>query len=109
MRSILLSLLAAAFAAEPPANPPAAPPPVDTQPDAAASYQTTKSLAAIEQCLTDSLSKLGDVTAVKFEKSTTLMLKSGSDAPMLIDIAPPSVKVTTRFAYGARPLVKACL
>jgi hypothetical protein len=99
MRLLFLSLLLAAYAADPPADPQ----------QAAASYKTTKALAVIEQCLTDSLSKFGDVTAVKFDKSTTLMLRQGTEAPMLIDIAPPSVTVTTRFAYGTRSLVKACL
>jgi hypothetical protein len=100
MRLILMSLLLAASAADPPADP---------QQPPAASYKTAKTLDVLEQCLTDSLSKLGDVTAVKFDKSTTLMLRAGTEAPMLIDIAPPSVTITTRFAYGTRPLVKACL
>lgn len=100
MRLLLLSLLFAAYAVDSSAEPQQAP---------VASYKTVKTLAALEQCLTDSLAQLGDVTAVKFEKSTTLMLRKGTEAPMLIEIAPPSVTVTTRFAYGARPLVKACL
>jgi hypothetical protein len=100
MGSLILSLLVAAYAADPPADP---------QQQPVASYKTAKTLTVLEQCLTDSLSKLGDVTAVKFDKSTTLMLRAGTEVPMLIDIAPPSVTVTTRFAYGTRPLVKACL
>jgi hypothetical protein len=98
---ILLSLLLAAFAADPP--------PADPQQAPAAVYKTAKTLAVLEQCLTDSLSKIGDVTAVKFDSSTTLMLREGTEAPMLIDIAPPSVTVTTRFAYGTRSLVKGCI
>jgi hypothetical protein len=74
-----------------------------------ASYQTKKSLPELQKCLTDNLSQLGDVDAVKMEDSTTLVLRWGADAPMLIDLAPPSVTVTTRFAKGTRPIVERCL
>jgi hypothetical protein len=74
-----------------------------------ASYQTRKSLVDIQKCLTDKLSELGDVDAVKMQDSTTLVLRWGADAPMLIDLAPPNVTVTTRFAKGTRPIVEECL
>jgi hypothetical protein len=74
-----------------------------------ANYQTKKSLADVQKCLTDKLSELGDVDAVKMEDSTTLVLRWGADAPMLIDLAPSKVTVTTRFAKGTRPIVEQCL
>jgi hypothetical protein len=104
MRSILLALLLTPPAANPTANPPADPPQ-----GLGASYQTAKTLTALEQCLTDSLSKLGDVTSIQTEGTTTLMLKTTTETPMLIDLAPPKVTVTTKFSYGTRSLVKACL
>jgi len=111
MQSFLLALLLtaqAAMAAPAPANT-AATTSADQQPVPAAIYKTAKAIPALEQCLTDSLSKLGDVTSIQTEGTTTLMLKTGTEAPMLIDLAPPKVIVTTKFAYGTRNLVKACL
>ena len=111
MQSILLALLLTAQAAM------AAPAPssemgsssADAPQAPSAIYKTAKAIPALEQCLTDSLSKLGDVTSIQTEGTTTLMLKTGTESPMLIDLAPPKVIVTTKFAYGTRSLVKACL
>jgi len=91
----------AAFAANSPAAPQQAP---------AASFQTTKTLAVLQRCLTDKLSQFGEVVAVKMEgNSTALVLRQNQDEPMVIDLAPPSVTVTTNFARGTRKLVEACL
>jgi len=97
---MLLSLFLAPQAPEPPATPERRP---------GASYQSRKSLADLQKCLTDKLSEIGDVDAVKMEDSTTLVLRWGADAPMLIDLAPPRVTVTTRFARGTRKIVEDCL
>src|SRR5205085_863490 len=64
------------------------------------SYRTQKSYAELQRCLTDNLSTRGDVTAIAMEDGTTLMLREGDGVPMLIDLEPPIVKVTTRFSYG---------
>ncbi len=112
MESFLLALLLTAQATVPaptPTSTPATTATIDQQPGPGASYQTAKTTSALEQCLTDSLSKLGDVTSIQTEGTTTLMLKTGTEAPMMIDLAPPKVTVTTKFAYGTRNLVKACL
>ena len=87
-------------------GPPQSPAP---EPRPGASYQSRKSLPDLQKCLTDKLSEIGDVTAVKMEDSTTLVLRWGADAPMLIDLAPPKVTVTTRFANGTRKIVEDCL
>ena len=111
MQSILLALLVAAqavTAASAPASDMGASS-VDSPQPPSAIYETAKAIPALEQCLTDSLSKLGDVTSIQTEGTTTLMLKTGTESPMLIDLAPPKVIVTTKFAYGTRSLVKACL
>jgi hypothetical protein len=100
MGPIFLSLLMAFFAANPPDASHQGP---------GASYQSKKSLYELQKCLTDKLSQRGDVTAVKMADGTTLMLREGEDAPMLIDLAPPAVVVTTRFAYGTRTIVEGCL
>ena len=110
MQSILLALLVAAQAATA-ASAPASDMGASSgdSPQPSAIYKTAKTIPALEQCLTDSLSKLGDVTSIQTEGTTTLMLKTGTESPMLIDLAPPKVIVTTKFAYGTRSLVKACL
>lgn len=77
--------------------------------DKAVIFHTKKSLADLEKCLTDKLSPLGEVTSVPIEDAKTLMFSTTDEPPMLIDIAPPLVKVTTKFAIGTQPIVKACL
>jgi hypothetical protein len=78
--------------------------------DEAESFRTDRSLAQLENCLSKELSERGDVTAVKIDaQTTTVMLRVGTGAPMLIDLAPPRVRVTTKFLYGTRELIKRCL
>ena len=81
----------------------------DSGQSSGASYQTKKSSEALEQCLTRKLSESGDVTSVKIEGTTTLMYRRDNDSPMVIDLAPPMVTVTTKFALGTRKLVEACV
>ena len=118
-------------ATEPPAKasaPPAASPqpatPADptpaagTQPAAGAAdvaagsgavFRTRKSLADLEKCLTDRLSQGGEVTSVPIEGVKTLMYQTVDEPAMMIDLAPPVVKVTTKFAIGTEPIVRSCL
>lgn len=72
-------------------------------------YRTTKALAPLEKCLTENLTTRGDVTAINEEGMTTLLLRSEGQPPMLIDLAPPTVTVTTRLSYGTRGLIERCL
>jgi len=72
-------------------------------------FQTSKSSAQVEKCLTDGLSKLDDITAVASEGVTTLMFGGRTKPRMLIDIAPPRVAVTTTLAYGTREIIAACV
>ena len=81
----------------------------DSGPAPLASYKTAKSSEALEQCLTEKLSKSGDVTSVKIDGTTTLMYRRDNDSPMIIDLATPTVSVTTKFAFGTRKLIEACL
>jgi hypothetical protein len=87
----------------------ASPPPAPEQPRVGATFETNKGLGELEKCLTDKLSQRGDVTAMQSDTSTTLMLRWGGEAPMLIELTPPKVTVTTRFASGTRWLVEQCL
>jgi len=72
-------------------------------------YQTKKTLTELERCLTKSLSKRGDVTTFNSEGIVTVMLKMDDQQPLLIDLAPPKIIVTTRAPHGTRQLIKACV
>src|SRR4051794_29284728 len=100
MQALIPSLLLMAMAETPPATPPEA---------SGATYQTGKTERALEDCLTRALSPRGDVTAIASEGVTTLMFRDTTGRPMLIDLAPRSLKVTTNFASGTRRLVEHCL
>lgn len=76
---------------------------------AGAVFHSRKNLPQLEKCLTDRLSQLGQVTSVPIENAKTLMLSTSDEPPMMIDIAPPDVRVTTKFAIGTEPIVKGCL
>lgn len=75
-----------------------------------ATFKSTKNLAALEECLTLKLSQVGEVAAVNIDgNAKTLVLRGVPDGPMMIDIDPPAVTVTTKVVQGTRKLIKACL
>jgi hypothetical protein len=122
-QSILTFLSFFLVAASPPPPPAAASPPSPapavSEPVAAnageapegarRAFRTRKSLAQLEKCLTEKLSKVGEVTSVPVEGIKTLMYRTTDEPPMMIDLAPPSVTLTTKFAIGTEPIVRACL
>src|ERR1700750_409819 len=115
---LALSLLALAPAGAPPAAAPqpAVKPPARTAspgdtptPPVGTTFRTRKSIAQLEKCLTDRLSKVGEVTSVPIEGMKTLMYSTTDEPPMMINIDPPSLIVTTKFAIGTKPIVKSCV
>ena len=101
MSLALVSIMLALSSAEPQ---PAPPPPPDS------TFTSTKTLATLQQCLTDKLAMIGEVVALKTEgNSTTLLVRDNPDGPMTIDLAPPKVIVTSRFITGSQKLIKDCL
>jgi hypothetical protein len=73
-------------------------------------YHSSKTLAALQKCLTYKLANVGEVVAVRSdENTTTLVLRDGSENSMTIDLAPPSVTVTSKPTPHTRHLIKACL
>ena len=74
-----------------------------------ASYRSAKSMAELQKCLTKKLSERGNVTAANIDDGITLLFQEENQEPMVIEVAPSSVKVTTRFVFGTRKLVEACV
>ena len=73
-------------------------------------FKSAKTLDALDQCLTQKLSEDGEVVAVHTEQDkTTLVLRNVPGGPMTIDLAPPTVTVTSYFLPETRALVKACI
>ena len=76
----------------------------------ALTYQSTKTLAALQKCLTIKLSKVGEVVAMKLNQDTTaLVLRNIPEGAMTIELSPPSVTVTSKLAPHTQHLIKACL
>ena len=100
---LLLAVCAAAAGAEP--GTPAA----DSKREVQTRYQSSKPMAALQKCLVDKLTARGDVTAVPIGNSVSLMYRENSGAPMIIDLEPPAVTITTKVAFGTRKIVEGCL
>jgi hypothetical protein len=84
-------------------------PPAASAREENASFQTKKHIPELERCLTKKLSRLGDVTTFNADGMVTVMVRTGSAEPLLLDLHPPTVTATTRLQYGTRRLVEACL
>ena len=87
---------------------PTNPPPTPEQPGV--SFPTAKAIEAIQACLTDKLSDVGEVAAMEPERGSIILLVRGNpEGPMVIELAPASVKVTTKFITGTRDIIKGCI
>jgi|tagenome__1003787_1003787.scaffolds.fasta_scaffold19345141_2 hypothetical protein len=100
---LLLLFLTGAQPAEPPASAP------DDQPKAAFSFKTAKSMAVLEKCLAQELADLGDQTLMQEKEASTLMIRNGEGAPLLIEIKPKLVTITTRADLETRTRVQHCV
>lgn len=85
------------------------PPPSAAEKPNPQSFRTARTLASIEQCLLQELSDLGDPTFMRTLDGTTLMIRNGEGPPLLIDVAPPLVTITTKAPYETRLRVKRCV
>lgn len=72
-------------------------------------YTTSRSMAALEQCLYDELSDLGDATYVRSDAETILMIRNGQGSPILVAITPPAVEITAGTSTDVRTRVRRCL
>jgi hypothetical protein len=91
--------------AAPPTNLPAA-----AQQPSGVTFPTAKSVDAVQSCLTDKLSEVGEVAAVQPERGSTILLVRGNpEGPMVIELTPQMVTVTTKLITGARAIIKGCV
>lgn len=79
------------------------------QPNPATTFKTTRSLSALEKCLYEELSDLGDATFMRSPGETILMIRNGQARPMIVDITPPTLAITTRTSAEIRERVKRCV
>ena len=89
----------------PPDEDPAAPVEANT----GITYKTAKTLQAVEKCLYEELSDLGDATFMRSPGETILMIRNGQGPPMIIDITPPKLAITTKASPEIRARVTRCL
>jgi len=88
-----------------PTNPAAA-----AQQPSGVTFPTAKSVEAVQACLTDKLSEVGEVAAAQPERGSTILLIRGNpEGPMVIELTPQMVTVTTKLITGARAIIKACV
>jgi len=76
---------------------------------AVVSYKTGKTRAKLEACLYDELSDLGEATFMQSEGETILMVRNGQGPPLLVEIAPPRVQITTKASLDVKARVKRCV
>jgi hypothetical protein len=103
MSALLLWLLLT-----PPEAAPAAPA-VGSDNKVAVSFKTAKTRPKLEACLYDELSDLGEATFMQSEAETILMIRNGDGPPLLVEIAPPTVQITTKASADVKTRVKHCI
>ena len=73
-------------------------------------FKSTKTLDALERCLSDKLADVGEVVSVHNElNSTTLVVRDIPEGPMTIELAPPLITVTSHYVPEAGPRIAKCL
>lgn len=103
---VLLSLL---LAVDPPNRPTTQQP--QPAPDQAVTFPTKKALEVVQACLTNKLADVGEIAAMNSdeENSTILLVRGNPEGPMVIEIHPTAVSVTTKFISGTREIIKGCV
>ena len=72
-------------------------------------YKTAKKAADIQKCLVGQLANMGEQTIMQMGEGVILMIREGQDQPLLIEIAPPSVTITTPSSLDVRTKVERCV
>ena len=72
-------------------------------------YKTAKKVPDIQKCLIGQLAGMGEQTIMQMGEGVILMIREGQDQPLLIEIVPPSVTITTRSTLDVRSKVERCV
>lgn len=99
MIAVMLWLLMTAPAADPAPTPKAA----------GGTFKTARTMPALEKCLYDELSDLGEATFMRSKDETILMIRNGQGKPLLVEITPPTVQITTRASMDVQARVRRCI
>jgi hypothetical protein len=75
----------------------------------AVSFKTSKTRPKLEACLYSELSDLGEATFMQNAAETILMVRNGAGPPLLVEIAPPTVQITTKASADVKSRVKRCV
>ena len=86
-----------------------APPAPDTELSYQRAYNTEKKVPEIQKCLIGQLANMGEQTIMQMGDGVILMIREGQDQPLLIEITPPSVTITTPSTLEVRSKVERCV
>jgi hypothetical protein len=76
---------------------------------AGGTFKTARAMPVLEKCLYDELSELGEATFMRSHDETILMIRNGEGPPLLVDISPPTVQITTRASLDVKARVRRCV
>ena len=83
--------------------------PDDTEMSYQRAYTTTRTVPVIQKCLIGELSSMGEQTIMQMGDGAILMIREGQGEPLLIEIAPPKVTITTHSTADVRTRVQRCV
>lgn len=72
-------------------------------------YTTTRTVPVIQKCLIGELSGMGEQTIMQMGDGAILMIREAQGEPLLIEIAPPKVTITTHSTADVRNRVQRCV
>jgi hypothetical protein len=84
-------------------------PGVDNELSYQRAYKTEKKVPEIQKCLIGQLADMGEQTIMQMGDGVILMIREGQDRPLLIEIAPPAVTITTPSSLDVRNRVQRCV
>src|SRR5215218_7056231 len=82
--------------------------PAASQNAAGGTYKTTRTMPVLEKCLYDELSDLGEATFMRSQGESILMVRDGHGSPLIVDISPPTVQITTKATLDVQARVRRC-
>ena len=71
-------------------------------------FKTAKAMPDLEKCISTELLDLGDATFMRSPGDTILMIREGQGQPLIVEIAPPKISITTRASADVVRRVQRC-